>query len=129
MVDPFWSTLHQALSSGARSTVLKPLGWLTALMLVGSIGSFRFGAPPWFAGTLAALCIATVILYLVAYVYFALTDKDSLRSEKYSIQKLAIQKGFLGDDKSGYIPITLSHETQPVVPTLSDQEKGSGESR
>ena len=119
MADPFWSMLHQALASGSRSTVLKPLGWLVALTLTGAIGAFRLTATPWFSNTLGALCLLSIGLYFAAYIYFAITDKDALRSEKYSIQKMAIQKGFIGDDQTGYISlenqIGTKHQTLPAI--------------
>ena len=43
----------------------------------------------------------TFLVYLAFYIYFALTDPDALRSESYSIQKLALEKGFLGDSIIG----------------------------
>lgn len=123
MADPFWSMFHQALASGSRSTVLKPLGWLIALTLAGAIGAFRLAAPTWFANTLGGLCVLAIVLYFAAYVYFALTDKDSLRSEKYSIQKMAIQKGFIGDDQFGYMP--LNSDGGPSLPSpIVDMPKG-----
>ena len=119
MADPFWSLLHQALASGSRSTVLKPLGWLVALTLTGAIGAFRLAATPWFSNTLGALCLLSIILYFVAYIYFAIIDRDALRSEKYSIQKMAIQKGFIGDDQTGYIPLEnpmgKNHRNLPAI--------------
>ena len=122
MPDPILSTLQQALASGSRSTVLKPLGWLIGLTLVGTVSTHRFGVQDWLTNTLGCLCIASIVLYMVTYVYFAFTDKDALRSEKYSIQKLAIQKGFIGDDQAGYIPII--NVAQNVLPAI-DQAKGA----
>lgn len=107
MTDQIWSLFHQALASGSRSTVLKPLGWLVALTLAGSISSFHFGSPSWFSNAIGVLSIISIILYFVAYVYFGITDKDSLRSERYSIQKMAIEKGFIGDDQAGFFKTNL----------------------
>jgi hypothetical protein len=128
-LNPAWSTLHQALVSGSKSTVLNPLGWLVGLTLVGSISAQSLRSPPWFADTLGVLCILSIISYMVSYFYFAKTDKDALRSEKYSIQKLAIQKGFVGDDQTGYIPIDLTDEESQRRPSLSDQSKGLEDDR
>lgn len=124
MTIPFASFLHRAMESGSRSTVLKPLGWLIVICASSSIASFRFSAPVWMGTTFGALGAFSIILYLVAYVYFGLTDKDALRSEKYSIQKLAIQKGFIGDDMSGYIPLSEKplNATQGLLPDNSQKE-------
>lgn len=122
MPDPLWSVMQQALASGSRSTVLKPLGWLIALTLAGSIAAFGLASTGWFANVLGALCVMSIVLYILAYIYFALTDKDALRSEKYSIQKMAIQKGFIGDDQTGYIPISNEPAAGPL-PLIDDSKR------
>jgi len=86
------------------------------------VGSHRFGSPIWLANTIGILCIISIILYIVFYMYFAFTDKDALRSEKYSIQKLAIQKGFIGDDQTGYIPLSNTSDQRG----LPSQESPKG---
>ena len=53
----------------------------------------------------------TMLLYMGAYIHCLHTDKDALRSESYSIQKLAIQKGFVGDSTAGIFKLQ-----EPPVP-------------
>jgi hypothetical protein len=121
MLD-FITLLHRASAYGGRSTVLKPLAWLIGICSVASIAAFHYEAPAWL-GTMFGIFVAlSVILYLAAYVYFALTDKDSLRSETFYIQKLAIQKGFVGDDITGYIRLEDQTRT-PSLPAAIDQKK------
>lgn len=103
MSDALWANLHQALATGSRSTALKPLGWLIAIVLPSAVLSARLGSPAWLSATLGALSVATIVLYCVAYVYLLAKDRDALRSERYSIQKLAIEKGFVGDSVTGYL--------------------------
>ena len=123
MPDPIWSILQQALSSGSRSTVLKPLGWLVAMTLAGSIVAFGSTAPIWFTTILGILCLVAICLYFLAYIYFGLTDKDSLRSEKFSIQKLAIQKGFIGDDQTGYVKLPDNQPSLPAIDVTSTPQR------
>ena len=52
---------------------------------------------------LAVLAAIAILFYLGAYVYFASRDPDALRSERYSIQKLAIERGFIGDSTAGNV--------------------------
>jgi membrane protein implicated in regulation of membrane protease activity len=122
MAEQIWGALSQALSSGSRSTVLKPLGWLVALTMAGSIGAFASVAPFWFSLILALFLFASIALYIASYCYFAVRDPDSLRSEHFSIQKLAIQKGFIGDDRAGLLKID---DNSTSVPTLSNISDGS----
>jgi hypothetical protein len=130
MLDPFWTTMQQMIAPGSRSTVLKALGWLIALTLFGAISAFRLSSPIWFAGTLGVLALVSVVLYMVAYVYFAITDKDALRSERFSIQKMAIGKGFFGDDISGYTRIErkpILVEQVDAVDAVTEEKSAEGE--
>lgn len=67
-------------------------------------------------------CVA-VILYLVAYIYFGHKDTDLLRSEKFSIQKMALQHGYIGDDISGFVKIVRPGEI-PLLEAPKDTETG-----
>lgn len=64
------------------------------------------------------------MLYLFAYTYCLFKDRDALRTERYSIQKLAIEKGFVGDSLTG----TLRHETPAeTVSGLLSKQIAAGE--
>ena len=95
------SLLQRALAQESKSTALKPLAWLVGLCFVAAICAFKFESPYWIGSSFAVAGIVSVIFYLGAYVFFALKDRDALRSEKFYIQKLAIQKGIIGDDIIG----------------------------
>lgn len=123
MADPFVTTLLQrALAQGSRSTVLNPLAWLIGICAVASIAAFSCKSPAWLGIMFGGLAGISIILYLVAYIYFGLTDKDALRSERFSIQKMAIQKGFIGDNLTGYFkaPDTLRSSASP---SMMDQKE------
>jgi hypothetical protein len=90
--------LQHAIIHGARSTVLRPLGWLIGILATLVLAAIRFQAPVWMNAAIIALLVLGVSIYLSAFVYCLLTDKEALRTEKYSIQKLAIEKGFVGDN-------------------------------
>ena len=67
-----------------------------------------------------------IVLYLIAYIYFAFKNPDELRSESYSIQKLAIEKGFIGDSISGDVNVknitpTIA-EKDPLIPIGDDSQ-------
>lgn len=119
MADNITTLFQRALASGSRSTVLNPLAWLIGLCASASIASFHYGTPSWLGTMFGVLSGLSIVLYLASYVFFGATDKDALRSEKFSIQKLAIQKGFIGDDQVGYIrPGTVD-----MVPHFSELPK------
>ena len=117
---------HQATAYGTRSTVLNPLGWLIALLLPATIGSFYFKTPTWLGVTLAILSFLSVILYFFSYIYFMFKDRDALRSEKFSLQKLLIEKGFFGDDIQGFIrqeDIQLLRKSHANSPAESEENQ------
>ncbi|MGC3988550.1 MAG: hypothetical protein QM796_02460 [Chthoniobacteraceae bacterium] len=116
----FQSLLAQALSTGSRSTTVRPLGWLVGLTLTATILAVECKADSWIKILVAVLAAVSVVAYLAAYVYFAITDKDCLRSEKYSIQKLAIQNGLVGDDTTGFMRIQ-----NPIVVNAPEIKNGA----
>ena len=106
----------------SKSTVLRPLSWLSTICAAAILGAVRFNAPNWLIIVLAVSFCMTLALYLGAFVYCLATDKDSLRTERYSIQKLAIEKGLRGDSTVGLFRLGKTKEM-----TL-DQDKTAQES-
>ena len=98
----FKSLLQQAQIAQSRSSVINPLQWalLILVVLLLALGA-EARPPPWLlVGAAASLGLALLFL-LAAYVYFAMTNPDSLRSESYSLVKTALEKKYLGDSLSG----------------------------
>ncbi len=105
---------EQALAKGSKSTILKPLGWMMAICISATLTSAHFSLSEWIVYLFAGFSCITMVLYLIAYLYCLAKDRDALRSETYSIQKMAIQKGFVGDDISGALPVQRTHTGQLV---------------
>jgi hypothetical protein len=95
--------LQQATEQGSRSTVLRPLGWLLAISGAIALGALEFKADIWVSVVFVTICALAAALYLGAYIFCLIYDRDALRSETYSIQKLAIQKGSIGDSATGLL--------------------------
>ena len=62
-----------------------------------------------------------MLLYLFTYIFCLFTDKDALRSENYSISKLAIEKGIIGDNITGMVE--PSSEEIKTIENKSNEEK------
>jgi hypothetical protein len=105
----FASLFEQATIQGSRSTVLRPLGWVTSVCGACLLGAVYEKAPAWVVVLFGAAEAGAVLLYFGAYIFCLVEDRDALRSETYSIQKLAIQRGFIGDNAAGVFKI----EEQP----------------
>jgi hypothetical protein len=97
------SFLQQATATGSKSTVLTDLRWFAAIFASALLVAMRYNAPFWMLVFLSVLLGMDSLLYLAAYVYFALRSPDALRSEKFTLSKLAIEKSIVGDSLTGLI--------------------------
>ena len=113
--------LQQATAQGSRSTVLRPLGWLVGICAPGLLVAVELSAPTWVIVTFAVFMGLTIVLYLGSYTYCLFTDKEALRSERYSIQKLAIEKGIVGDSHAGVFP---SEPEETTIGMLGPAKEG-----
>lgn len=84
-----------------RTDALRPLVWPIAGLLLALTASYVWSAPFEIKIGLGALLALLVISYVVAYGYFAVTDSDALRSEKYKLEKMAIEQGLYGNSTTG----------------------------
>lgn len=75
-----------------------------------------------FLGILIAI---TVCIYLISFVYFALKDPDALRSERFTLEKMAINKGIVGDDTTGIIDAKAAElgEEYPITPVKKGPDR------
>jgi hypothetical protein len=100
----FVSTLREQMHATlSRSDVLKPVAWLVGLLVTLTLGLTIGGVPHWLLIVSSSLLGASVLLYVGAYLFCLIVDRDSLRSEKYSLQKMAIEHGIYGDNRTGII--------------------------
>jgi hypothetical protein len=90
--------MHATLS---RSDILRPLAWLIGMLLTATVGMAAGRAPNWLLVLMSIVLVAVIALYGTAYVFCLLKDRDALRSESYSLHKLAIEQGLLGDSTTG----------------------------
>jgi hypothetical protein len=102
-VPIFAQFFREARIGQSRSSVLNPLQWLTVILAASLLTAMAFHLPPWVGITITVFLAATVLLLLSAYIFFMQRNPDALRSEKYSLQKMAIEKGLVGDDIAGLI--------------------------
>lgn len=98
----FESLLRQAQIGQSRSSVINPLQWALVIGLFALLTAvLEPHVPTWLPIFLAFVVGIIVVLLICAYIFFMLKDPDSLRSEKYSLMKTAIEKHFIGDDLTG----------------------------
>jgi hypothetical protein len=95
------SLREQMTANLSRSDVLKPLAWLIGLLLTGLVLAITAKAAGWVVAGLMGAVGAGVVLYMGAYVFCLFSDRDALRSERYTLQKMAIEHGLYGDSRIG----------------------------
>jgi c-di-AMP phosphodiesterase-like protein len=112
----FRALLSHATSSGSRSTALQPLVLLTGLLISGFVLIAPQIVPQWTLILLAVLLGLCVCIFLIVYLVFACKNPDALRSEKFNISKMAIEKNLIGDNKVGLVELD-EYDKVPTLPT------------
>ncbi len=117
--------LERAFAQKLRSTAIEPVQWVLALLLAATVGGPAVGAPAWLEILLASLSGSTVLFFGVCYVFFMRKNPDALRSERYTLQKMALERGILGDNTTG--PLKQDElEAQPLRATDAERQLRSG---
>ncbi len=96
---------QQMVETGSKSTILKQLGVALSMLLSATILAFYLHLPLLLGIVFAVFTGITLALYLFTHTYCLLKNPELLRSEKHSIQKLAIEKGFVGDSLQGIFEV------------------------
>lgn len=122
MVETLYRALLQRADIGqSRSSSLNPLQWALAIFLGGLVGLLAIHAPLWLVVTVSALLVLIALLMCGAYLYFMKHDPDALRSENYSLSKIALSKGLVGDDLLGLHEPTAEPPDQPGTDKPQDK--------
>lgn len=111
------SLFHQASLQGYKSTALSPLGWALAILVGGLVWAQRAQAPAWISEFLGVLIALDLLAYLVAYFIFLFKSPEFLRSERYSLSKMAIEKSIKGDNIAGFFDPEVIPDNLPMLPT------------
>ena len=115
MPDPvaLFERLGSAYLKYSRSDALAPLGrfgWLLfAMTSVAAMAGIT-----WLLIVLAIFDAVLVLTFLAAYLYLLKHDRDSLRSERYNVQRMAIERGLVGDSAKGLQQV--SGTQAPMIP-------------
>ena len=106
----------------SRSDALKPLAWLVVILTTTAVLLVYVAAPAWLLILTACLLAGAIAQYFIAFGFCLIKDRDALRSETYSLHKIAIEHGLTGDSITGVIaagaedrPLLTQHksESQP----------------
>jgi hypothetical protein len=111
---------------GSRSTALKALLYLDVITLSGLVLSRATAADTWVLVFIACAFGISFLSTIVAFFYFMVKDPDALRSEKYAIDKMSIEKGIVGDDLSGMRRVSVRGAAIAIgaAPTSIEHHEG-----
>ena len=102
VVGEIFSRLSRASGSAARTTAMAPLHITLVLVLGALLSSIMLMFPLPFTVLFGVAFSVVLILECVAYLYLLFKNPDALRSERYTLEKLRIEKGLVGDSLSGF---------------------------
>ena len=83
-----------------------------------------FERSAWMALPLLVVFCIGVGFYLVVFVYFALTQPDAIRSERYTLTKYALERGLHGDNIIGILAPESDNEPSRLPPPASLEDAG-----
>lgn len=95
--------VQSAIQRGSRSTVLNTLAWMAALLSAALVGSVTAQAKDWIQVFFAVTLGIDFLAFIAAFWFFAVGNPDALRSERFSIEKMAIERGLYGDSRTGLV--------------------------
>lgn len=103
MAENIYSFLASHLSSqGSKSNVLKPLMFILVFLLATICFLVKFNLMI-FAYVFLGVFVLILIGFLFTYFYCLFKDPDLLRSEKYNLEKTAMEKtAILGSTDNSY---------------------------
>ena len=116
--------LEHASGSGRRSTVLSTLIIMGGVLLAGIVAATYVGAPEWLLRWVLVLLVGDGALFGVAFLYFMIKSPDALRSERFELEKMAMERGLLGDSIQGEVSPDKINEVIPVSANSTSQIEG-----
>lgn len=127
MVELFKAFLERAEVQGSKSTALAPLGWVVAIVASVCVSSMMTGIDWFQVGSFVLLC-ACLFVYGIAFFILLLRDRDALRSEKFVIQKLAIERSLVGDSLTGFVKADLTNiaAAEPLKIEVAPEDQAGG---
>ena len=103
---------------------MNPLAWALGIVLSAIlVAAGIHNVPPWVFLILGIAACVLVLAYLTAYFILLFVDRDALRSESFTLSKLAIEKSVTGDSLRGFTAIDLGDQKILPAPEVTEQEE------
>jgi len=105
-------------STGSRTTIVKPLITLLVVFVMAIPVLLTAKAPDWLIVGAAVIVVIILLVLLFSYLYCLFKEPELLRSENFTIQKLAIEKGLIGDSDAGKLELKNVDYEKEIAETL-----------
>lgn len=123
MSEQLKQILEYATSQGYRSNTVKPLMGAMLICFIGAIAAFRCDASI-IAYVLTGLGVVLVIAFLIAYFFCLIKDPNLLRSERYNLEKTAIERSSIEDSILGKKRIKTPPSEYVIIEQPDRKEDG-----
>ena len=117
------SFFSEASAKGARSTALHALQWGMAMLLISISIMAMADAPSWILIAISSAFGLVLVTFIGAYIFLLIKNPDALRSERFTLSKMAIERGLIGDSLSGLTEEEVVEDT--ISEALTDGEENT----
>ena len=124
MTKTFRDYLERNRGRGRRSTALAPIIALCAVFVAAGPGLSFSDAANWVMIGWYVILGSLVSLFGGAYIYFMLKRPEMLRSERFVLEKLAIEKSTFGDNLQGHVDMSKPHKQIDAQRAGQESSKG-----
>lgn len=114
--------IEYATSQGYRSNTVKPLMGAMLICFIGSIAAYIYNASV-IAYLFAGLGVVMTIAFLVAYFICLIKDPNLLRSERYNLEKTAIERTSVNDSMIGKRKIKAPSTEYVISESIKENEE------
>jgi len=116
------SLFAESIARGTKSSALQTLLVAMGMLIIGLPLTIYVGAPSWLLICLFSALGIVLLTFIVAYIYFLKTNPDALRSESFTLKKMAMELGLVGDNITGLKDASTLEHTKDEPKALTSGE-------
>lgn len=121
MYNSISSLIQHATSQGYRSNVVKPLTGMAIVLLIATVVLFYFKVII-FGYIIGSLAVVLILAFLFSYFFCLVKNPDLLRSEKYNLEKTAMEKVAITGDSTNRHSIAMPQSDFVIVEGNQERE-------
>ena len=88
-------------ATAKRATALQPVIWVLVASLVAPVVASNYSGANWLTLVFAGIAVFVALVFVGAFIYLLVVDRDALRSERFALRKMRIERGVSGDSDLG----------------------------